>query len=201
GEAAARGYPLGIVTESLGARDLPQILTHYYRSFSKPLLSISALSVDERATVLAALQGHEPLPFRLAEPEYFPERQRIEKLMRTQFAAKGGRPRREQPHYFVLGTFSLWEADGSSKFEIPLASVPSDALSFTMTDSFFNYRRENLRGIRIPERPYHGQLFTLADLPEQIERHGLPGEAWRSDPTRIFDVYVEAQLWSEVPLP
>jgi hypothetical protein len=180
--------------------ELPKILTHYYRSFSKPLLSLSALSPDERTTVLATLALHEPLPYRLTHPEYLPERQRIEKAMRAQFLAKGGLVELEHPHYFVLGTFAPWEADGSRKAELPLASVPSHSLSFTMTDSFFNYRAENLRGVPIPERPYHGELFTLRELPEQIGLHGLPGDAWRNDPRRIFDVYIEAQVWSDAPV-
>jgi hypothetical protein len=69
-----------------------------------------------------------------------------------------------------------------------------------MTDSFFNYRSENLRGIPIPKRAYHGRLFTASELREQIELHGLPGDRWRHEPDRIFDVYVEAQVWSDEPV-
>lgn len=180
--------------------ELPSTLTHYYRGFSKPLLSLTALHPSERRRVLEELARHEPLPFRLTHPDYLPERQRIEALMRSQFEAKGGRPELEHPHYFVVGAFSLWEADGSRKVELSLESVPPHWLSFTMTDSFFNYRESNLRGVRIPKRPYHGQLFSRHELSTQIERHGLPGDAWRSDPGRIFDVYIEAQLWSDAPV-
>ncbi len=180
--------------------DLPEILTHYYRSFSKPLLSISALPPGAHTAVLDRLARHEPLPYRLTHPDYLAERRRIERIMRDRFAAKGGRVERDNPHYFVLGTFSLWEADGSSKTEVPLASIRSDCVSFTMTDSFFNYRTENLRGVPIPRRANHGELFTLPELGEQVALHGLPGDEWRRDPARIFDVYVEAQIWSDAPL-
>ena len=184
----------------VGSIELPSTLTHYYRAFSKPLLSLSALPTNERQPVLAELARHEPLPFRLAHPEYLSERLRIESVMRGQFAAKGGRVDLENPHYFVLGTFSLWESDGSRKVELSTSSVLPHWLSFTMTDSFFNYRTENLRGVQIPARPYHGQLFTLGELPEQIGIYGLPGEAWRRDPDRVFDVYIEAQIWSNAPV-
>jgi hypothetical protein len=180
--------------------EIPNALTHYYRSFSKPLLSLSALPPEELAPVLAELARNEPLPFRLSHPEYLPERLRIESLMRSQFEEKGGRAELEHPHYFVLGTFAPWEADGSRKVELSLASVLPHWLSFTMTDSFFNYRAENLRGVPIPERPYHGQLFTLGELPKQIGLHGLPGDAWHDDPRRIFDVCIEAQIWSDGPV-
>jgi hypothetical protein len=180
-----------------GSLVIPDVLTHYYRPFSRPLLSLSALPEPDLAAVLAGLGRHEPLPYRLIHPEYMAERRRMESLMRDQFATKGGRPQREHPHYFVLGEFSLWEADASKRVQIALAAVAPDAVSFTLTDSFFNYRSRNLRGIDIPPRPYHGQLFTLAELPAQVALHGLPGEAWRVDETRRFDVYVEAQLWSD----
>lgn len=179
---------------------LGKVLTHYHRSFSKPLRSISALPADEQSAVLDALARHEPLPYRLTHHDYVSERHRIEAIMREQFTAKGGRIERDQPHYFVLGRFSLWEENGWSKVEVPLDSIPEHSVSFTMTDSFFNYRSTNLRGVAIPPRPYHGALFTRAELPAQLELHGSPGDAWRTDPTRIFDTYVEAQVWSDAPL-
>jgi len=179
---------------------LPNVLTHYYRPFSRPLLSLSALSEQELLGVLEGLARQEPLPYRLTDPAYLSERRRLERLMRHQFETKGGRPEREFPHYFVLGEFSLWESDGSSRVQIPLRTVESVAVSFTLTDSFFNYRRHNLRGVEIPLRPYHGQLFALEELPAQLALHGLPGEAWRFHPERRFDVYVEAQIWSDEPV-
>jgi hypothetical protein len=155
------------------------------------------LPEHEVARVLEQLAMHEPLPFRLTQPDYLPERRRIESRMHAQFLAKGGRPERAQPHYFVLGEFSLWEGDGSRRLQLPLAELPAACVSFTFTGSFFNYRSHNLRGVAIPPRPYHGELFTLAELPEQGERYGLSGDAWWTDPARRFDVYVEAQLWSD----
>ena len=176
------------------------LLTHYYRPFSRPLLSLSPLSDAELAKVLDQLAEHEPLPYRLTQPVYLPERRRIEQDMRTRFIEKGGCPQLLNPHYFVLGEFSLWETDGSSKMQIPVESVPPRWLSFTLTDSFFNYRHTNLRGIPIPRRTYHEELFTLAELSAQLTAHDLPTNAWSSDPARQFEVYVEAQVWSDDPV-
>lgn len=183
-----------------GTGKLRDVLTHYYRPFSRPFLSLSALPDPEVSRVLAELARFEPLPHRLAHPSYLAERRRIEAGMRRRFEAKGGRPERSHPHYLVLGEFSLWESDGSLKIRIPLSSVPPALVSFTMTDSFFNFRDTNLRGVPIPSREYHGEVFTLEELPVLIRRHGYPGEAWRKDPERIFDVYVEAQLWGDAPV-
>ena len=120
--------------------------------------------------------------------------------MRRRFIEKGGDPQLFHPHYFVLGEFSLWEGDGSRKVEIPLQSVAPSSLSFTLTDSFFNYRQTNLRGVPIPRRPYHEEVFTLAELSSQLSAHDLPTNDWLSDPERRFEVYVEAQIWSDQPV-
>jgi hypothetical protein len=177
-----------------------EVLTHYYRPHARPFRSLSPLSDPEIAGVLDTLAGFEPLPFRLTHPSYLTERRWIEGRMRELFLAKGGQPERTHPHYFVLGEFSLWESDGSRKVQIPLSRVPAALISFTFTDSFFNFRPTNLRGVSIPRRPYHGQLFTRDELPDAIREHGLPGDAWRTDPERRFDVYVEAQLWGDAPV-
>ena len=183
-----------------GAEQAPDVLTHYYRPHARPFLSLSSLSDPEVSEVLAASARSEPLAFRLTHPGYLSERRTLEARMRHRFLEKGGQPERDHPHYFVLGEFSLWESDGSLKVQIPLSCVPDALVSFTLTDSFFNYRTTNLRGVTIPRRPYHGELFTRHELPEAIRRHGLPGDAWRTDSQRLFDVYVEAQLWGDGPV-
>ena len=42
----------------------------------------------------------------------------------------------------------------------------------------------------------HDELFTLSELASQLTLYDLPTEAWRTDPARRFEVYVEAQVWS-----
>ena len=178
----------------------PAILTHYYRPFSRPLRSLSAVLPSRRAAILEGLALHEPLPFRLTRDDYLPERLRIEACMRSQLVEQGGRPEIAHPHYFVLGTFSMWESDGSCKVEVALDGIPEEALSFTMTDSFFNYRERNLHGTPIPKRDYHRSLYRLSSLDEALDRYGLPTDAWRTDAARRFEVYVEAQVWTDRPL-
>jgi hypothetical protein len=185
---------------ALVRREQLQALTHYYRPFTRPLLSLSRLSDEEIAEVLSDLAQHEPLPHRLRQPSYLPDRRHIEERMRQRFVEKGGSPELCHPHYFILGEFALWETDGSRKVQIPVAAVAPRWLSFTLTDSFFNYRPANLRGIPIPRRPYHGELFTSDELWFQLGVHRLPTDDWRSDPARAFEVYVEAQVWSDKPV-
>jgi hypothetical protein len=177
-----------------------ETLTHYFGPSSEPLLSISGLTQPQRAPILERLAAHESLPLRLTRPDYFAKRTLVEQELRSRFISKGGTPERSHPNYFVLGTFSLWESDGSHKVQIPLSSVPGQWISFTLTDSYFNFCATNLQGVPIPAREYHQQVFTMDELPDQLERHGLPTEDWRNDPTRRFEPYVEAQLWSDQPV-
>jgi hypothetical protein len=179
--------------------ELPSLLTHYYRR--EPFRSLSELDDNEVAAVLAQLEGSGPLEYRLTRSEYLPKRRAIESRMREAFVAKGGAPVRTEPHYFMLGTFSLYEEDDTMRsVSIALEDVRPEIVSFTHTDSFFAFSDHNLRGVPIPPRPYHSQVFTLDELPALVAEHGLPGERWRTDPDRRFDVYVEAQVWDDAPI-
>ncbi len=181
------------------ARSLEK-LTHYYRPFSRPLRSLSLVSEADLPKALVVLERFEPLPYRLTQPRYLPERRRIENEMCARFAEKGGVARRRHPHYFVLGEFSLWEDDDSCKIELIFPDLDPACVSFTLTDSFFNYRRQSLHGEPIPPRRYHDELFLADELPALLEEFDLPTERWRDDPERRFEVYVEAQLWSDEPV-
>ena len=174
-----------------------KVLTHYFRPFSAPLRNLAALPVAEQRTTLAWLAAHEPLPDRLIHSEYLGKRAEVERWMYQAFAEAGGEPERTHPHYFVLGTFSLWESDGSCSVSVPLAAVPARSLSFTLTDSFFNYFATNLRGHPIPPRAYHRRIYVAAELEEALSAHDLPTDAWQTDPERRFEPYVEAQAWSD----
>ncbi len=82
----------------------------------------------------------------------------------------------------------------------PLREVATEVLSFTFTDSYFNFSERNLRGSAIPPRPYHGRVYQVDDLPALVDEFGLPGERWRHEPDRVFDVYIEAQIWDDASL-
>ncbi len=48
-------------------------------------------------------------------------------------------------------------------------------------------------------KPYRRQVYTLAELPELVAQYGLP-QNWNPDGKQGPDRYVEAQIWSDVPL-
>lgn len=174
----------------------PDFLTHYYRDV--PFHTLSDLQDEQVTQTLQEISRQRELDFRLTRDEYLPRRRVIEAEMRAQFMQRGGKPARQAPHYAILGTFSLYESDPHWRsVAVPLNEVPSDVLSFTFTDSFFAFSDRNLRGVAIPPRPYHRCVYRLEDLPGLNEEFGLPGERWRTEPDRVFDVYVEAQIWDD----
>jgi hypothetical protein len=179
---------------------IPDFLTHYYKRTSRPFRTLSDLSVEEVEAVIGRLQESGPLPFRLTQQQYMIKRRNIERIMRRAFVQKGGRPRRENPHYMVLGSFSLWETSEFEAVRIPLDHFASKIISFTFTDSFYAFERTSLHGKAIPPRPYHRQVFRREELPSLIDEYGLHAEKWKCDPQAEFDVYIEAQIWSDAPL-
>jgi len=180
-------------------RHFPDRLTHYYRDV--PFHTLSDLDEKSAARVIEQVGKTRELEFRLTRDDYLPRRREIEAEMRLQFVRQCGRRVRESPHYAVLGTFSLYDGDPDWKsVSAPVADIASDVLSFTFTDSFFAFSNTNLRGVAIPLRPFHRRIYRLEDLPALVEEFGLPGERWRDEPERVFDVYVEAQIWDDAPL-
>ena len=184
---------------SVLAEDLPDFLTHYY--IDKPFRSLSHLPFVAVSKVLADISSTRRLDFRLTREEYIPRRNQIERQMRALFIEKGGQPILQAPHYAVLGTFSLYEEDVAYRtVTIPITTLATHTVSFTFTDSYFAFSDANLRGVRIPPRPYHRQVFRLDELPGLVAEYGLPGERWRTEDQRRFDVYIEAQIWDVEPL-
>jgi hypothetical protein len=163
-----------------------------------PFHTLSDLDAAAAASVVRTIGQQRNLDFRLTRDEYLPRRRAIEAEMRTQFLQQNGKPVRKSPHYAVLGTFSLYENDPDWKsLAVSLDQVASDVVSFTLTDSFFTFSTRNLRGVVIPQRPYHRRVYRLEDLPGLVEEYGLPGERWRTEADRVFDVYIEAQIWDD----
>jgi hypothetical protein len=133
-------------------------------------------------------------------------RQRTEDRLRHLFVAAGGRPERASPHYFVLGS-SRWFEGLSTNMQgvvIELTRMPAAVTSCTYPDSFTAMGFGPEYGLPSEPKPYHGRVFSLADLPSLIARYGLPDDVPDQDyegyQQRPFEKYVEVQLWSDEPV-
>jgi hypothetical protein len=138
--------------------------------------------------------------------KYMALRQLTEARLRALFIDAGGSPDRAAPHYFVLGESPWFEhlAERMDKLQLPLSDLPADKTSVTYPDSFAAMEFGHEFGITQQSKPYHGQVFLLADLPELVERYGIPSPAWRSEyrewTTWPEATYIEVQLWSDQPV-
>ena len=84
-----------------------------------------------------------------------------------------------------------WYVDGQ-ELQIKLTSIPKKCISFTYGNSFpaMNYN---------DGKSHRGQVYTVTELGEIIQRYGLPQE-WNSDGKGGPERYIEAQVWDEAPL-
>ena len=84
-----------------------------------------------------------------------------------------------------------WYIEGC-ELSIPITAFAPEIISFTYGDMF--------PALRLPaDRPYRGQVYRLADVPEVIAHFGLPQE-WNRDGQAGPERYIEAQVWDDRPL-
>jgi hypothetical protein len=184
---------------SLSGRPMiPDFLTHYFRD--RPFQSLTELGPETMDRVLMGLGKTRELPRRLRSSFYFEQRRQIERTMFEQFIAKGGEPERRQPHYAILGESVIWAGIEPHSIRVPLDRIPTHWVSFTYTDSWAAYVDQDLRGNPIPRKPAYGTVYRLEELGEVVHNFGWPGDRWKTDSEWQHDVYVEAQIWSDVPL-
>jgi hypothetical protein len=87
---------------------------------------------------------------------------------------------------------------------VPLGAFPPEVTSVTYPDSFTAMAFGPRFGLPHQARPYHEQVFLLAELPELVARYGLPRDesdpVYDDYPMRPFEKYIEVQLWADEPL-
>ena len=172
----------------------PDVLCHYYESSKGPFLNLSDLPVDEAEEILDRIRWGGQVFASKRSDDYLTIRTQLEARVGELFVLKGGKPRRERPHYMVLGTcpwLKSWYREGR-EFKIPLACFHPDIVSFTYGDTFPAMRFKD-------GKPYRGQVYTLHDLPRIIFLYGLPQE-WNKDSQHGPDRYIEAQVWDDEPI-
>ena len=171
---------------------LPDFLCHYYEAADGPLRNLSDLPELEAQSVMERIRDQTGRFASQRRDDYLVVRRGLEDRVRALFIEKGGKPQRLRPHYFVLGECSWllsWYPHGR-ELRLPLATFSQKSVSFTYGDTFPAMRFRD-------EKPYRGQVYTLAELPALVEQFGLP-QVWNADGTKGPDRYIEAQVWVEV---
>ena len=190
------------------ASEVPEFATHYYVAGRRPFLNLSDLEPARLSVVMAELDtlaraGESERRF---GPRYMSLRTETEALLRRRFIERGGCPERQSPHYFVLGD-SPWFRGlyrNPAEVGISLRDLPAEATSVTWPDSIASMGLLANYGLPTFHKPPYGQVFLLDELPDVVERYGLPSGAvptsYDGHQRQEFDHFVEIQLWSDEPL-
>jgi hypothetical protein len=182
------------------------LLTHYHHQDAPPFQNLSALSAAEALRVIERLRHRSGAVYRrFHNPvQYLQQRRSTERWLREAFIQQGGKPQSAYPHYFVVGRSTWIEAGFEGRYrmaQMPIEAFPAETVSFTYTDSMISdwLRSQTDQVFYQPE--YHGRVFGLSGINQVIDQFGLPGEAWRSDVTRKYDWFIEAQVWLNITQP
>lgn len=183
---------------------MQMILTHYHHSDDQPFQTLSALAEDEALNTISNLRGRTGAVYdRFSNPQkYLRRRQETEGWIRQEFTRKGGQPVAAYPQYFVVER-AIWIEEGfngqSSAIQIPLSAFNPEQVSFTYPDSMISYWLRNQTDEEFYHPEYHGQVFVLSEICKIIDEFGVPDEEWRTDGTRKYDLFIEAQVWGSIP--
>lgn len=173
---------------------LPTDLYHYYDCSRGPFRNLSDLPLAEAEAILDAIRTRGDGFASKRQADYLTIRRGLEDFVRARFVEKGGQPKRERPHYLILGAcewVKSWYQQGG-EIHIPLAAFAPECVSFTYGDTFPAMRYGD-------GKPYRRQVYTLAELPDLVEQYGLP-QVWNADGSKGPDRYIEAQVWDDAPL-
>jgi len=176
-------------------------ITHYYKKGATAFQSISGLPDSEALKIMENLSDDSPLFERFKTPlQYLQSRKETEEWLKSEFAAKGGRPKDEYPIYAVLGT-SGWIEGHATNFDLDSISIPfsifaEQDISFTFPDSMVSYSFGKDNAAKTDQSEYYGKIFTLSEIKALVERNGLPEKQWKPSLPENIGPYIEAQIWN-----
>ncbi len=169
-------------------------LYHYYDKETGPFRNLSNLSVEEAKEVLGTIKATRPnSQCAQRQDEYVEYRRNCEKILRAEFAKKGGKMLREAPHYMVVG-HSPWLSTWYERCEfvkIPIEEFDTDTLSFTYGDSMPTFSPRVNDG-----KEYRHKLYTYQEILAIIEKYGLPQD-WNDDGKYGPERYIEVHVWTD----
>lgn len=169
-------------------------LYHYYDETIGPFRNLSDLPIDQASKIIEKIKESRPNAFcAKRSKDYMQTRVYYEKILREEFAKKGGKIERMAPHYMVVepcNWLSTWY-EKSAFIKIPIEAFDIKTLSFTYGDSHPTFSSKVNDG-----KAYRKQLYTYSEILEVIEQYGLP-QIWNSDGKYGPERYIEVHIWSD----
>jgi len=170
-------------------------LYHYFEKSKGPLLSLSALSAEQADMIQQKIVADNKTFAAQRNDRYLPRRRELEKIVRELFIAKGGKPEKESPHYFVIGEcpwLTTWY-EQADYIKIPVNEFDLQTVSFTYGDTFPTFSPHVTDGLE-----YRNTVYTYDEILKIIDKYGMPQDNW-DKPVFAQPCYVEAQVWSDEP--
>jgi hypothetical protein len=87
----------------------------------------------------------------------------------------------------------------SLTLQFPVSAFQPEQISFTYPDSMISYWLKSQTDQVFYRAEYHGQVFVLSEISKVIDAFGVPAEEWRTEETRKYDLFIEAQVWASIP--
>jgi len=171
-------------------------LFHYFEKSKKPLLSLTALPIEEAVAIQNKLVSEQKVFAAQRNERYLPRRHELEKIVRELFIEKGGKPEKETPHYFVIGEcpwLATWY-EQADYIKIPINEFDMKTVSFTYGDTFPTFSPKVTDDLE-----FRRKIYTYDEILLIIEKYGLPQDSW-NEPVFAQPCYVEAQVWSDIPI-
>jgi hypothetical protein len=174
---------------------LPKVITHSFHPARGAFRNVCDLPPEDAERIIAAirLDGHS-----YRKPNYLSRRLRAENWLIAERTRKLGETPLARPLYFFLGDMADgWDKSRPSSVVLPLAMFDAGTITFTFPDSMASCPQE--RPENHSDKPWHGQVFTLAEITQVVARYGFP------DPTlsrelRGPDSFIEVQVWDDRPI-
>ena len=171
-------------------------LYHYFEKSKHPLLSLTALPIEEAVAIQNKLVSEQKVFAAQRNEKYLPRRHELEKLVRGMFIEKGGKPEKETPHYFVIGEcpwLATWY-EQADYIKISINEFDMKTVSFTYGDTFPTFSPNVTNDME-----YRRTVYTYDEILKIIEKYGMPQEKW-DKPIFAQPSYIEAQVWSDEPV-
>lgn len=172
-------------------------LYHFFDRRTGPFRSLTNISPEEAKAVIEKIREERPNSLcARRDDQYVQKRRNCEAILRREFAAKGGLMEKDSPHYMVV-EFSPWLStwfERSEYIRIPIEEFDLRTVSFTYGDSMPTFSDRCADG-----KEYRKKLYTYEEILKVIEKYGLPQD-WNDDGKFGPERYIEAHVWSEMPV-
>ncbi|MBR6254517.1 MAG: hypothetical protein IKR22_03685 [Clostridiales bacterium] len=173
-------------------------LYHFFDRRTGPFQSLTNISPEEAKAVIEKIKKERPdSQCALRDDLYVEHRHNCEAILRRELAAKGGFIlEKHSPHYMVV-EFSPWLStwfEQSEYIRIPIEEFDLRTVSFTYGDSMPTYSDRCADG-----KEYRKKVYNYDEILKIIGKYGLPQD-WNDDGKFGPERYIEAHVWSEMPV-